>query len=66
MTISLNNELAEYLRTTPSISSTIAEAVEVYRTLEMELKLEKAYQEGAAEAEELNAEWELADEEPES
>jgi hypothetical protein len=65
MTISLNQGLAEYLRSTPSISSTIAEAVEVYRTREMEARLEQAYREDAAEAEHLNKAWESADAEPE-
>jgi len=65
MTISLNQGLAEYLRSTPSISSTIAEAVEVYRIREMEARLEQAYREDAVEAEDLNKEWESADAEPE-
>ena len=66
MTISLDQGLADYLRATPSISSTIAEAVEVYRTREMEARLERAYREDAAEAEGLNRQWESADAEPES
>jgi len=61
MTISLAEEIADYLRTTPSISSTISEAVEVYRALELEVKLEAAYREDAAETERLNSEWESAD-----
>ena len=60
MTISLAEEVADYLRTTPSISSTIAEAVEAYRARELEVKLEAAYREDAAEAERLNGEWESA------
>jgi len=61
LTISIKEELAEYLRSTPSVSSTIAEAVEAYRARELEAKLEEAYREDAAEAEELNRQWESAD-----
>ncbi len=61
MTISISGELAEYLRSKPSVSSTIAEAVEAYRTLELAAVLEEAYREDAAEAEELNREWQAAD-----
>ncbi len=61
LTISVTEELAEYLRSTPSVSSTIAEAVEAYRARELEAKLEKAYREDAAETEKLNREWESAD-----
>ncbi len=61
LTISVTEELAEYLRSTPSVSSTIAEAVEAYRARELEAKLEEAYRENAAEAEQLSREWESAD-----
>jgi hypothetical protein len=57
LTISIDGELAEYLRSTPSVSSTIAEAVETYRTLELEASLEEAYREDAEEAERLDQEW---------
>ena len=60
LTISLDQELADYLRSTPSVSSTIAEAVAEYRARELEAELEAAYREDAAEAEELNREWEPA------
>ena len=61
LTISIDNELAEYLRGTPSISSTIAEAVEAYRARELEAELKDAYRQDAAETERLNREWEPAD-----
>jgi len=61
LTISIAEELAEYLRGTASVSSTIAEAVEAYRVRELEVKLEEAYLEDAAEAEQLSREWESAD-----
>ena len=61
LTISIDRELAEYLRSTPSVSSTIAEAVTEYRTRELEEQLAHAYREDAAEAERLNREWEAVD-----
>lgn len=61
MTISISEELAAYLRSTASVSSTIAEAVEAYRTRELEAELEEAYQADAAEAGRLNEVWEGAD-----
>lgn len=65
LTISIDEQLADYLRTRPSVSSTVAEAVEVYRARELEARLEEAYREDAAEAEQLNSEWESADVEAE-
>ena len=61
LTISIAKDLASYLRSTPSVSSTIAEAVEAYRARELEAELGQAYREDAAEAEKLNQEWEEAD-----
>ncbi len=57
LTISIDEELVEYLRSTPSVSSTIAEAVEVYRARELEASLEEAYKEDAEESKRLNEEW---------
>lgn len=65
MTVSLPEEIAGYLRSTPSISSTIAEAVDEYRARELDRVLEDSYQADAEEAEQLNREWESADVEPE-
>jgi len=61
LTISVAEEVAAYLRTTPSVSSTIAEAVEAYRARELDQRLEEAYREDAAEADRLNSEWESVD-----
>jgi hypothetical protein len=65
MTVSLPEEIAVYLRSTSSISSTIAEAVTEYRTRELDRVLEAAYQEDAAAAELLNHKWEAVNVEPE-
>ena len=61
LTISIDQELADYLRTTPSVSSTISEAVEIYRARELESELERAYREDSEEAARLNQEWASAD-----
>lgn len=61
MTISLSEEVAGYLRSTSSISSTIAEAVSEYRARELERVLEEAYSDGAEEAAEIDREWSSAD-----
>ena len=57
LTISIDEELAEYLRSTASVSSTIAEAVQIYREQELEATLEEAYKQDSAEAERLDREW---------
>ena len=57
LTISVDAELAEYLRSTPSVSSTIAEAVKVYRARELEAALEEGYRDDADEAKQIHREW---------
>jgi cell division protein FtsL len=64
LTVSLPEEVVIYLRSTPNMSSTIAEAVIEYQARQLEAELEQAYREDAAEAEELNREWENVDAEP--
>ena len=63
MTISIDRELSEYLRSRSNVSSTIAEAVKVYRTLELERSLADAYQKDAKEAEQINSDWSATDSE---
>lgn len=61
LTVSLSDDLAEYLRSTPNASSVVAEAVAEYRARRLEQALDEAYKEDAEESEELNREWESAD-----
>jgi hypothetical protein len=61
MTISVADEVASYLKTKPNASAVVAEAIRVYRKLELERELATAYREDAAEAEQINREWEPAD-----
>ena len=63
MTISVSEEIAEYLRSTPSVSSTIAEAVEIYRARELEHALEEGYRADIEESERFHNEWSAVDEE---
>jgi hypothetical protein len=65
LTISIAEDVADYLRSTPGVSSTIEEAVNEYRARALELQLEEAYREGAEEAARLDAEWREADAEVE-
>ena len=66
LTISIDSELADYLRSTPSVSSTIAEAVEIYRTRELEQELTRAYQKDAEESARIDSEWSAVDSEVEA
>ena len=61
ITVSVSEEVARYLRSTPNASATVAEAVTAYEARELEQQLEGAYREDAEEAERLNREWEQAD-----
>jgi len=65
MTISVTEDIADYLRATPNASAVVTEAVEVYRAQQLEERLEDAYREDAAESEALNREWEPVDAEVE-
>lgn len=61
LTISIDAELAEYLRSTQSVSSTIAEAVEVYRARELGAALEEGYRNDADEAKKIHRQWSEVD-----
>jgi hypothetical protein len=61
LTISLEPEIAEYIRSAPNASMLVREAVEQYRARALERELKDAYREDAEEAARLNAEWESAD-----
>ena len=63
ITITLPQELASYLRSTPNASGTVAEAVVEYRARQLQRELADAYREDAEEAEILNREWEAAEDE---
>jgi hypothetical protein len=61
MTISVAEEVASYLKTKPNASAVVTEAIKAFRKLELERELAAAYREDAAEAEQINREWQPAD-----
>lgn len=61
LTVSMPEDLADYLRSKPNTSAVVAEAVEEYRARELEKQLEAAYREDAAESRRLHEEWESVD-----
>jgi hypothetical protein len=63
MTISVESDIATYLRSAPNVSFVVSEAITQYRAKELERRLEAAYRENAEESERLNHEWESADSE---
>ena len=63
MTISVSEDLAQYLRAKPNSSGFIAEAVADYRLRELERSLEAAYREDAVESATLNRAWQGVDSE---
>jgi hypothetical protein len=66
VTVSLPEEVVEYLQSTSNMSATIAEAVAEYRNHRLEASLEESYRAGAKESEDLNREWEVVDADDES
>lgn len=61
LTVSLPEDLADYLRSKPNASSVVAEAVAEYRVNELREELEAAYREDAEESERIHEEWAAAD-----
>lgn len=61
MTISVEQDIAAYLRSAGNASSVVSEAVAQYRARELERRLETAYLEDAEESERLNHQWAEAD-----
>ncbi len=63
MTISVEEDVARYLRSAPNASLRVSEAVTQFRASELKRRLELAYQEDAEESERLNSDWEAVDSE---
>lgn len=61
VTVSLPADIARYLRSTSNASALVCEALKAHRARALEHRLEQAYRAGAAEAEQLNRDWERAD-----
>ncbi len=61
ITVTIDEPTAEYLSDVPNVSAVVCEAVRAYASRELQLELEAAYREDAAESAAINAEWESAD-----
>lgn len=60
LTVSLSEDLVEYLRSSSNASSVVAEAVSEYRARQLEQQLAQAYREDAEESKKLNRDWQSA------
>ena len=65
ITVTIDSEIADYLSGVPNTSAVVCEAVNAYRTRQLERDLETAYREDSAQNAELAAEWAPADAEVE-
>ena len=65
ITVTLDEDVADFLYTTQNSSAVVCDAVREYRARQLEKELEAAYQEDAAATAELASEWESADAEVE-
>ena len=65
VTVTVDEDIAEFLYEAPNTSAVVNEAIRDYRARQLEKELEAAYRDDAAENAELAAEWEPADAEVE-
>ena len=65
ITVTLDEDVADFLYEVPNTSAVVCDAVRDYRARQLERELEVAYRDDAAESAELSAEWEPADAEVE-
>ena len=61
ITVTIDEPTAKYLSDVPNASAVVCEAVRTYAAKQLELELDAAYREDAAENAEINSEWESAD-----
>lgn len=61
ITITIDDDVADFLYSTPNTSAVVCDAVREYRTRQLEKELENAYREDSKETAELASEWEPAD-----
>jgi hypothetical protein len=60
ITVTVDEDVAEYLYDAPNTSAVVCDAVREYRVRQLEKDLEVAYREGSTESAEIAAEWESA------
>lgn len=61
ITVTVDQDVADFLYQVPNTSAVVSEAVREYRAKQLERELEAAYRENAEESAALAAEWEPAD-----
>ena len=61
VTVSVDEDIADFLYEVPNTSAVVSDAVREYRARQLEKELESAYRNDAAENAELATEWEPAD-----
>jgi hypothetical protein len=61
ITVTIDQDIAEYLYEVPNTSAVVSDAVRDYRARQLEKELEEAYRDDAAENADLATEWEPAD-----
>ena len=61
VTVSLDDEMAAYLEGMPNRSAVVAEALRLYRAIQLERELEAAYRADREESLEIATRWEAAD-----
>lgn len=65
ITVTIDEDVADFLYTTENTSAVVCEAVREYRARQLVKELEDAYEADAAETAKLASEWESADAEVE-
>jgi hypothetical protein len=65
ITVTVDEDIAEFLYDVPNTSAVVSEAVRDYRARQLEKELEAAYRDDAAENADIATEWEPADAEVE-
>ena len=61
ITVTVDEDIADFLYEVPNTSAVVSDAVRDYRARQLEKELEAAYREDAADNADLAAEWEPAD-----
>jgi len=61
ITVTVDDDIAEYLYDVPNTSAVVSDAVRDYRARQLEKELEAAYREDSLENADLAAGWEIAD-----
>mgnify|MGYP001549190059 CR=1 FL=1 len=61
ITVTVDEDIADFLYEVPNTSAVVSDAVRDYRTRQLEKELEDAYRDDAADNADIASEWEPAD-----